>query len=382
MNRRFGIDARWITREVSGIGCYTERLIHALSEIDSENQYYLFFCDSGMQDRFAGNFDYSKHSNFQPVLFPYKPFSLRGLFAINKEINKLKLDLFHSTNFMIPLFAGNVRLVATVHDLIPLLFPHFTPKAKKTRFYIIYKLLMKWIAKKADLVLADSEHSRKDIERGLHLNNDKVRRVYIGIEPNYQPKTEKEMPRSVREKYQIKKPYFLYVGRHDPYKNIDKLVQAYAAYLKDVPAGVNLVITGKRDSRYPEAYQWAEKENLLGKVIFTGYVSNEDLLELYRHALAVVLVSRYEGFGLPVLEAMACGVPVLCSNAASLPEVAGEAAILVSPDSEHEIIDGLKNLSLDRSLREELIQKGFQQVKKFTWEACARETLEAYRSLT
>jgi len=381
MSKRFGIDARWITRETSGIGHYTEKLIQSLSKVDTENQYFLFFSNKKILARFSESFDFEKHPNYKPVFVPYSPFSLIGLFAINRVIASYKLDLFHSTNFMIPLFASKVKLVATIHDLIPLIYPHYTPKAKKTRLYPLYALLMNWIGRRANLILADSRHSQEDIIRTLKIPEDKVKRVYIGVDEKYKPATKVTFSKKVSEQYQIKPPYFLYVGRHDPYKNIEGLVRAYSQYLKKVPDGAQLVITGNLDPRYPEAARWCEKEGLMGKVVFTNHVSDEALLTLYQHALAVVLVSKYEGFGLPVLEAMACGVPVLCSNVASLPEVADEAVVKVSPKSIEHITQGLIELHQNEKLRQECIRRGKIQAKKFSWQNCAIETWKAYEIL-
>lgn len=403
MSRRIGIDARWITPEVSGIGRYTERLIASLAQLDQENEYFLIFSDPNVMSRVA-SYDANviarraegatKQSpqNFHTILFPHSPFSLKSFFLLPRLIRKLKLDIFHSTNFMLPLLSRRVKLVATIHDLIPLIHPEFTPKAKKTRFYPVYWLLMQMIARKADLIIADSEHSRRDVIAKLRIAPEKVRRIYVGIEERMQPAPSKWILRSGYKKIVgIQEPYFLYVGRHDPYKNILGLVHAYAQFLNVIarPAGPKqspqpsvpipqLVITGAPDPRYPEAHDWCQHNKLLGQVVFTGHVTDEELLALYQHALAVVLVSRYEGFGLPVLEAMACGAPVLCSNAASLPEVAGDAALLVDPDSTHAIAAALHRLATDEPLRRSLIQKGLAQARRFTWPICARETLQAY----
>lgn len=381
MSKRIGIDARWIKREVSGIGRYTDRLIHALSKIDKDNLYFLFFSDKEVQSQFSKSFSYARHPNFNPIYFPYSPFSPIGFLKINKVIQQFKLDLFHSTNFMIPMLATQTQLVATIHDLIPLIHPEYTPKAKKTRFYPLYSFLMRCIGRRAHLILADSEHSRRDIYRSLKISENKVRRIYIGMDEKYKPATQATLPKEIKQKFGITKDYFLYVGRHDPYKNILGLVQAYYGYLKQVPQGAQLVITGKRDPRYPEAYKWCEKKNLLGQVVFTDYVSDEELLPLYQHAQATILVSLYEGFGLPVLESMACGVPVISSDLSSLPEVAGEASLSVSPHSLEAIVSAMVRLSQEETLRQELIQKGLEQVKKFSWDNCARETLEVYNFL-
>lgn len=417
MKLRIGIDARWITPEVSGIGRYTEQLIASLAEIDNENEYFVFFSNQSVLSSVASRQSPQEEmslrggrrpprqspQNFHTIHFPHNPFSLKSFFLLPRLIRKLKLDIFHSTNFMLPLLARRVKLVATIHDLIPLIHPEFTPKAKKTRFYPIYWLLMQLIARKADLIISDSEHSRRDVMATLRIAPEKVRRIYVGIEERMQPAPSKWILRSGYKKIVgIQEPYFLYVGRHDPYKNILGLVHAYAQFLNVIarpdshviarPAGPKqspqpsapipqLVVTGAPDLRYPEAHDWCQRNKLLGQVVFTGHVTDEELLALYQHALAVVLVSRYEGFGLPVLEAMACGAPVLCSNAASLPEVAGDAALLVDPDSTDSIAAALHRLHTDETLRRDLIQKGRLQAKKFSWETCARATLQIYKTL-
>lgn len=381
MNKRFGIDARWITREISGIGRYTERLIQSMTQIDSDNLYFLFFSDLEVQAQFSKKFPYHLRSNVNPITVPYSPFSFKGMWAMRREIKRFKIELFHSTNFMIPLLGPKIKYVATVHDLIPLIHPEFTPKAKKTRYYFVYSALMKHIARKCDLILTDSEHSKQDVMNALRVAEKRVKRIYIGMEDRYKPKNSDLFPETLTKEYEVKPPYFLYVGRHDPYKNILGMVQAYAEYLKNESSPIPLVITGKLDPRYPEAYLYCQQNNLLDQITFTGYVSDQDLLKLYQHAHGVVLVSQYEGFGLPVLEAMACGVPVICSKAASLPEVAGEAALKVSADSQEEIARAFSRLTQENGLRQSMIAHGFDQVRKFSWEECAQETLNSYRSL-
>ncbi len=381
MNKRFGIDARWITREISGIGRYTERLIHAMTQEDTENLYFIFFSDKEIQAQFSKKFPYHLRSNVNPITVPYSPFSLKGMWAIRKEIKRFKIDLFHSTNFMIPLLGPKIKYVATVHDLIPLIHPEYTPKAKKTRFYWLYKTLMQHIVKKCALILTDSEHSKKDLVQTLSVPEERVQRIYISIDGKYKPKTTSVFPEAIEKEMNVRPPYFLYVGRHDPYKNILGLVQAYADTLKEEPNPIPLVVTGKLDARYPEAYQFCEQNKLLEKVVFTGYVSDSNLLALYQYAHALILVSKYEGFGLPVLEAMASGTPVICSKSASLPEVAGEAAVLVEAESKQEIARALCLLIQNNDLREQLIEKGLSQVKKFSWKECGQATRQAYLSV-
>ncbi|MCO5044979.1 MAG: glycosyltransferase family 4 protein [Verrucomicrobia bacterium] len=367
------IDARWIFPELSGIGLYTQELIHALAAVDRENDYTLLFDNLEIQNRvrLATRFDLSQR--FRAIRVPYGLFSLRNQWKLPSLLKKEGFDLYHSTNYMMPLWGtGSVRRAVTIHDLIPLLFPDHAPRSKKTRLFPIYKRLMLEVAARADLIIAPSGSTRRDIIRELNIPPPREERVVSipeGVSPKYQPGPP---PADRAEKI------ILYVGRSDPYKNLPRLVEALAGVRAN---GVNarLRVVGSPDPRYPAAPRRAAELNMTPFVDWTGYVSDEQLVREYQSADVFCLPSRYEGFGLTLLEAMACGIPSVCSNIGSLPEVAGDAARKIDPAILPQLVTALTEVLTRADIAEDLGRRGHQRAAQFTWERTARQTIEAYR---
>ncbi len=379
---RIGIDARWIFPEITGIGSYTQELITHLAAVDPKNEYVLFFQHESVRERTYAYAKLDNTSRFRAVIFPHGPFSCRGQLAMPGLLKKAQLDVFHSTNFMIPLVAfprnrqGCPACVITIHDLIPLLFPEHTPRALKTRFHAVYRAIMKEVGRRADAIITVSESSRRDIIQNMGIaleRQERVVAIYEGAADRYAP-TESRTDSSAHT--------ILYVGRMDPYKNVSALVRAFAQVRKLANVDVRLQLIGPRDDRYPEVQRLIEQEKLQPYIDWPGYVSGENLLEAYRRASVFVLPSLYEGFGLPVLEAMACGTPVICSNRASLPEVAGDAALLFDPDNEGALVQALLSVLTDSDVRHALRTKGLRRAAQFSWSETARQTVAVYERLT
>lgn len=374
---KIGIDARWIFPHISGIGTYTQELIRGLAQIDRENDYVLFFDDKARMEKIAEYVRLDLAPNFRTHLLPFGVFSPTGQICFPKIIRTLGLDIFHSPNYMIPFLPfprqrlGRTRCVVTIHDLIPLLFPQFTPKALKTRLYPIYKRLMVEVGARADTILTVSESSRRDVINHLEIpveRHGNVIAVPNGVASEYVP----------AEKRRAAEKVILYVGRFDPYKNVPGLIEAFAKVRERIKTPICLRIVGPADSRYPEAPARARALGLDSFIAWDGYVSDEGLVAAYQHADVFVLLSLYEGFGLTVLEAMACGTPVVCSMRSSLPEVAGSAALMVDPDDRARAADAMARVLEDPKLAGELREKGVRQAAKFTWTRTATMTLKAY----
>ncbi|MFH1039354.1 MAG: glycosyltransferase family 1 protein [PVC group bacterium] len=376
---RIGIDARWIFPRISGVGRVTEKLIHHLGKIDRRNHYFLFFSDPGVMDRYARRWE--RYPNLQSVPVPWGIFSLAGQIRIPSLIRKLGLDVFHSTNYFLPLFISGTRTVSTIHDLIPLKFPHFTPRAKKTRFHWIFRRVLIRCARRSDRIIAVSNHTRDDLTADLGVEGERIAVVYNGIDEQYRPLPEAESIRFCAEKLGSADPFLLYVGRFDPYKNVPGLIRAFAAFCRTRSDRPRLVLAGPPDPRYPEARETVSSLGLGPRVTFLDGVDEEDLIPLYNGARILVLPSFYEGFGLPPLEAMACGTPVISSNRGSLPEIVGGAALLIDPGRDQEIAGAIEKLWDSEPLREELRKKGLARAREFSWEKTARETLAVYESL-
>lgn len=376
------IDGRWIFREVFGIASYTRDLIANLAEIDEKNNYTIFFNEKDIMERTMVETDIPNHANFRTMLVPFGPFSIQNQLILPGILKKNNINIYHSTNYMIPMLAfprnvlGKTACIATIHDVIPLIFPDHAPKSKKSRLYPIYKLLMFEIGARCDAIIADSEASAADVIKHLHIpvkHHNKVHAVYCGINSRFKPENNKTANREKR---------LLYVGRIDPYKNLDTLIRAFANVRDQFSAPVTLTIAGSTDPRYPETPRLVNSLGLDNAVKWTGYVSNEELLSLYRQADILVHPSRYEGFGLQLVEAMACGTPVICATGGSQPEVAGNAARILDPDDLCGFTDAILKILSDPVTSAEMREKGIRRAAEFTWKKTAQKTLEIYEQFS
>jgi glycosyltransferase involved in cell wall biosynthesis len=263
-----------------------------------------------------------------------------------------------------------------------MIFPHHAPRSRKSRVYPLYRRIMLEIGARADAIIADSEVSRNDVIKHLLIpaeDADKVKAIHLGVSDRFRqarsaPEHSKETPDRPRR--------ILYVGRADPYKNVSVLIQAFSAARKRCPFPVALTMAGQPDPRYPEAVQLVRQLGLADAVTWAGYLSDAKLAAAYASADLLVHPSRYEGFGLQVAEAMACGVPVVCSDGGSLPEVAGDAAILLKPDDVAGFGDEIVRVLSTPSLAADLSARGMAQAARFTWRRTAEETLALYSLVT
>lgn len=374
---KIALDARWIFPEISGIGAYTQELIRHLALMDRENEYVLFFDREDARARVAALAQLQEAPNFRPHMLPFGIFSARGQIELPRLLRRQGIDVFHSPNYMIPLFAfprrggGRVRCVVTIHDVIPLLFPDYAPRARKARLFPLYRRLMREVSVRASVILTDSECSRRDVIRQLRIppsQEHKVCVVPIGVGPEFRPAAKRSRaPKTV-----------LYVGRLDPYKNVPGVVRTFARVRALHGGEVRLRIVGPQDPRYPEARELARELGVESWIDWAGYVSDGELVAAYQQADVFVLQSKYEGFGLTVLEAMACGTPVVCSRRSSVPEVAGNAAVLVDPDNPDEVAAAVVRILGDAALAADLRDKGIRQAAKFTWGRAGAMTLKVY----
>lgn len=364
------IDARWIFREISGIGLYTRELISALARLETPHRFTLIFNDDSVMERTDAETGYSLNESFTGELVNQGPFSPLDQILLPRLLSSWSADVFHAPNYMMPLWLPRgVRRVVTIHDLIPLLFRHFAPRSLKNRLFPVFKWLMHQTALRADRIIAVSEATRNDVATHLLNGHDagKISVIYEGARAACKPV----------ERTQDDELEFLFVGRRDPYKNLPMLIEALGeTRQRGFPARLRVV--GGRDARYPEAELIAHKLNLDSVISWSGYATEPGLIEAYQRADVYVLPSQYEGFGLTVLEAMACGTPVICSKTSSLPEVGGEAAIYMDPRDRKTLVDAMCRLAGDPGLRKALSQKGIEQAARFSWDETARQTLAAY----
>lgn len=369
------LDARWIFPEISGIGLYTQELIRALVRINRTHECTLLFQHAEVQERTRRETRFDQNPRFRVLRLDYGPFSVANQFRLPRALRRGGFDVYHSTNFMMPLAGCTpTRRVVTIHDLIPLLFPDHAPRSKKTRLFPIYRELMLQIGRRADQIITVSDSTRRDVVRELRIppaRQPRVLSIPEGVDPFFQPGE----PAPARPEKII-----LYVGRRDPYKNLPRLVEALAdVRARGVPARLRVI--GPQDVRYPEAPNLAVQLGVQDAVDWIGYVTPEELRRAYQTADVFCLPSRYEGFGLTVLEAMACGTPVVCSNIGSLPEVADDAARLVDPAIRPDLVQALVEVLTQPALADDLRQRGLIRARQFTWQRTAELTLKAYEEI-
>jgi len=366
---KIGIDIRKL-RDY-GIGTYIENLISQFSRLDSKNKYILF-CRP--QDREALP---PLGDNFSSVVDGSPNYSLREHLSLPWRAKRLNLDLYFSPHYVLPLLTP-CRAIVTIHDVIHLLFPENLPH--KGAYYYAKFMIGRALAK-AEKVVAVSHHSRADIQRLFPGHATRIEVIHNSIDPHFfhQP-SEDELLR-VKRRFQIDYPFILFVGNVKPHKNLTNMLKAFSLIRGRQERRLKLVIAGAERDKSPETIKIIDSLDLYQEVRFLGYVNKEELCCLYHLAELFAFPSFYEGFGLPPLEAMACGTPVLASNLSSLPEVLGDAALMVNPYQVEEIAEGMQRLIEDTALREELIKRGAQQVKRYSWEDAARRYLMLFAQI-
>ncbi len=384
---KIAIDARWIYREISGIGVYTRALIAEFARMKTEHEFVLIFCDEDLRKRTSDELGLDAVEHISCEMVSYSLFSVRNQVLLPRWLKRHEIDIFHSPNYMIPLCAfprgerGRIACVVTIHDMIPMIFREQVAKSRKARMYPLFRYLMKQVAERADAILTVSNSSARDIISLLNIpasEEKKVTTVYNGVDPLFVPRVKEGETADLNE---AQEKSLLYVGRSDPYKNITVLLRAFykARKLSDFP--LRLVIAGSKDPRYPEPERLCSELKLTEYATWTGYLTPKELLGVYQDADLLVHPSRYEGFGLQIVEAMSCGTPVVCSNAASLPEVAGEAGIMISPDDVDGFSDAILRVVEYPELQRELSRRGLEQASRFSWSKAAKETLAVYESV-
>ena len=297
--------------------------------------------------------------------------------AFVRACQRARADVAHVPYFASPLFP-RTRTIVTIHDLIPMLLPLY----RGSVLVRAYTQLVAMAARRADAIIADSECSKRDIVRHLGINASRVHVVYLAADARYQPADNAQIE-SIRQKYSLPDKFLLYLGGYDQRKNVRVIIQAFARLRDSYASGYRLAlagtILGKDSEFFPDPRRIARETNLPDDAIcFLGWVDEADKPALYSSATAFLFASIYEGFGLPPLEAMACGTPVICSNASSLPEIVGDAGITIDPNDVAAWANAMRVVMTDSNRRAEMSQHGIDQARKFSWERTADETLNIY----
>jgi glycosyltransferase involved in cell wall biosynthesis len=348
-------------------------------EIDSKNQYVLFF-DFKVRSKDVKKFT---RPNVKIKFFPFSDYKkympgayseILGLATYARE----KLDVLHVTSplYRVPA-AYRGKIVTTFYDFAPWRVPDLFPRLSTAKIKTLYK----FAAKKSDRIIAVSASTKKDVQEFLGFAENKIDVVYNGLDRRFLEES-RYSKEDLKKLYNLTDRYILFLGTLEPRKNLARILEGFAKFRKTFREKFNykLVVAGKRGWLFREYFQMAEDFGIRDDVVFTGYVGGDELKPLYTHCEFFVMPSLWEGFGQTIVEAMACGAPCLVSKVSSIPEIAGEAVRYVDPHDTEGIGQAMKELAGNRKLREKLSAAGKVQAQKFSWEKCARETLEVYRS--
>ena len=317
--------------------------------------------------------DFSYYQKIEKIYMRFNVLSTRGLFELTFASRRKGIDIIHSPMYVTPLLPSS-RLVVTIHDLIPIRMPEvMTGKSRRSMYYLLNKLAVN----NADAILVPSSSTKYDVidifrcsEGKVHVIPHALDDVFFNIRSRSSHTCKGLHP---------EERYLLGIGNHKPHKNLVKLLKAFAITRKDVES--KLVLIGTEDSLSSEIRAIIDKLGIKKEVFFSGKLTDAELINLYSGALAFIFPSVYEGFGLPPLEAMACGVPVACSNSASLPEVVGDSALLFDPYTVDSIADAIIKITFDQKLRSSLTEKGRRRVRNFSWDSTATNILEVYNKI-
>lgn len=373
------LDARVIIDKQTGIGNYTYNLLKHILEIDHENEYTVLVNRSLSRNHPIMELE---QKNLKRKLVAIREVSPQQQFLIWAPLLKEKPDVYHYPNFDLPIFQP-CNSVFTVHDLTYLRHRSLYLDGRWLKNYYT-KYIMILGAKKAQKIIAVSRSTKQDLIDLLHVPEEKIVVIYEAVDDSYLDnklfESNKNLQQKTSEQNQDEK-YFLFLGERRPHKNIVRIIEAFARFKAKTSGDYKLVIGGKPYSSYREPEKRAAELGLSESVVFRGYVAESELQTLYKNAAGFVFTSIYEGFGIPILEAMACGTPVITSNLSSMPEVAGRAALIVDPYDVAAITGAMETIASDWNLRQRLIKNGREQVKLFSWKSSAEQTVKVYESI-
>jgi glycosyltransferase involved in cell wall biosynthesis len=355
------IDVTTLRGHISGVGYYTARIVEHLAQSVGTEVSELLLLSNGRVERPLPR----SARLVEGFRFPIR--SVWMQFLLPLLLRKLRPDIVHYTNYLAPAIPTGAYVVS-VHDMSLTRTPeHHTLKKR-----VLTASLVPRVARGARLVLTPSEATSRDVVADLGIPRERVVAIPYAAAEMFQPVSKRP------EEPGLDRPYFLFVGTIEPRKNLVRLIDAFAAFALRIPR-VNLVLAGQRGWKCEEIYRRAAAPDVAERIIILDYVREESLPALYSHALACVYPSLFEGFGFPVVEAMACGTPVLTSNSTSLAEIGEGVALLVNPLDKAAIAEGLYALARDPQLRADLRTRGFARAASFSWAETGRRTLAAYR---
>jgi glycosyltransferase involved in cell wall biosynthesis len=376
-----GIEAQRIFRKKKhGMDMVALELIRNLQTIDQENEYILFIKpdadDSVLQES----------ANFKVVRLNGGFYPLWEQIALPRAARKAGCQLLHCTSNTAPVLT-RIPLVVTLHDIIYMESSYLKILKGSGSLYqkfgnLYRKFFVPWIVKKSDKIITVSHFEKKRIGQFFGMGNDpRLEAVYNGVSEHFKPVTDPQELKRVREKYRLPDRYFFFLGNTDPKKNTKGTLKAFSDYLKQTGSDRKLVMLDYDRVELEKILTDIGDTELIDKIVLTGYVVNTDLPAIYGQCDIFLYPSLRESFGIPMLEAMACGAPVITSNTSSMPEVAGDAACIVNPYKPEEITAAMIQILADGELKASLISKGFVQAAKFSWKAMAGHVLKIYQDL-
>jgi glycosyltransferase involved in cell wall biosynthesis len=371
--KRYVLDARTATDHFPGIGRYVSNLAQALPSLLAPDERLILLGDPSRPSRWQLP---APSEQVQWVETAVSPFSLAQQWQIPQLLRETQADVYHSPYYLMPYRPGTPTLL-TFYDLIPQRYPQYVA----LRARLLTSLFTRLALRAADHVVAISGFTRQDALALYPIAPERITAVPLAADPHFQPQPPAEIGRICRQ-YNLPPDYVLYLGINKPHKNLVNLITAWKGLAGQLAAPPQLVIAGAWDERYPEAKETAVAAGLIDKITFLGPVAEADLPGLYAGATVFVFPSQYEGFGLPVIEAMACGTAVASARASSLPEVGGAAAAYFDPTKPEEITAVLHHLLTDEAARQRSQTLGLAQAKQFSWEKTAVATLALYRQLS
>jgi glycosyltransferase involved in cell wall biosynthesis len=365
---RIGIDFHLAERTGTGNCTYMRNLVEALVKIDETDEFLLYVVNPRYP--YYEMFRKYSHVRIRPLYFdnPLLRIPLLGIVTLVD-----RLDLLHVNYYAPPLFGG--KLIVTVHDLSFLSIPDCFTSFERIK----NELLIPKNMRTASGILTVSEYSRAEIIRNYGILPDRVAVTYNGVRSIFSAAGNLDTAKGTVSRYGVAGDYILFVGRLNKRKNLRCLIDAFGRLKSIWKVPHKLVVAGIRDFMPPEELRFLNSSPFKADVVFTGFLPEEDLPSFYTLADVFVFPSLYEGFGLPCLEAMACGCPVISSRCTSIPEVVGEAGILIDPLDVKEIASAMGLVISNRNIRESMVAKGLEQAKRFNWEQTAEETLKAFR---
>jgi glycosyltransferase involved in cell wall biosynthesis len=370
---KIGIEAQRIFRpKKHGMDVVAIELIKNLQEIDKANE-YVVFGRSGVNDVL------SESVNLRVNVFPSLTYADWEQFHLVRKVKKEKPDLLHCTANTAPL-SVSVPFIVTIHDIIYLEQVDFKGTTYQNLGNLYRRFIVPKIAKRAKLILTVSEFEKQNIVKKMQLPEEKVRVLYNGVGPQFNTQYSRQEVEAFRTKHKLPSQFIMFLGNTAPKKNTQNVIKAYVDFCLSNPSPVPLVLLDYRKELVAKALEELNQPELLSRFVFPGYVPYREIPLMYNAATLFLYPSLRESFGLPILEAMACGVPVITSNTSSMPEVAGDAAEWIDPFDYKDLSNAISRLISDESLRNRYKEKGLERVKKFTWKASAEELLRIYKT--